>query len=297
MILVAIPAKSQEQYLDEMIAAIDAMSVKPDKVLYMQDRPTGQERVAALRKLKNHPVIEPFPISDRPPYVGRPQMVLGVPQFMTGYVRERAIAYMMANGYDQILFFDGDCIPEPDLVKDHVACLSCSSPAVTVGMRKESMYGWTDQRTTETSHAHIFFGQPTPVTEEYMFVDSGVVWTCNFGMNRAAIDILIDTNKKIYGRAEVFPSDFLGTWGGEDGFVGLECFYRGIDVVALPIGNNGIRHKCHPRPERKYQHTAFIPNLESHREELLYLLDSYGLNVRGIKYIDRYTMLTDIYNT
>lgn len=295
MILVAIPAKSQEQYLDEMIAAVDAMSVKPDKVLYMQDRPTGKERVEAMRKLKSHPLIEHHPVSDLPPYVGRPQMVLGVSQFLTGYVREQAIDYMIKNGYDQILFFDGDCMPEPDIVKDHLELLAGSEPRVTVGMRKESMYGWTDQRTTEECHAHIFFDKPTVVDQEYMFVDSGVVWTCNFGMNIAAINKLRETNKTIYGRSEVFPSDFLGTWGGEDGFVGLECFYRNIEVVSLPIGNNGIRHKYHPRPERKYQHTAFIPNLEEHREELLYLLDRFGMNDRGISYVDRETMLTAIY--
>lgn len=296
MILVAIPAKSQEQYLNDMIAAIDGMYVKPDKVLYMQDRPTGQERVEAMRKLKSHPIIEHYPVSSVPPYVGRPQMYLGVSQFLTGFVREQAIDYMVKNGYDQILFFDGDCIPEPDIVKDHLECLSVDTPRVTVGMRKESMYGWLDQRTKPESKAHIFYDVPKLVEDEYMFVDSGVVWTCNFGMNIAAVKCLKETNKTIYGRSEVFPSDFLGTWGGEDGFIGLECFYRKIDVMALPVGNNGIRHKYHPRPERKYQHTMFIQHLESHREELLYLLDRFGLNERGIQYIDRDTMLAKIYN-
>jgi hypothetical protein len=67
----------------------------------------------------------------------------------------------------------------------------------------------------------------------------------------------------------VFSTEFLGTWGGEDGFVGMECYYSGIPTYALPNGENGIIHQPHIRPLNKYDHPTFIPYLEAMREDLL----------------------------
>jgi hypothetical protein len=164
---------------------------------------------------------------------------------------------------------------------------------VSVGKRKEAMFNWKDQRETGDPTCNIFFDKPTEVLHEVMFVDSGVVWTCNFGLNKAALTALKQLNNTLYGRAETFSSDFLGTWGGEDGFIGLECFYSGIDVIALGKGDNGIRHKYHERYKAKYDHIKFVMFLEGRREELLYLLDLYGKNARNIKYVPRDTLLVE----
>lgn len=271
-----------------MKAAIHAMSVKPCHVLYMADRPTSKESVEARSIIGDDPLIEYYPIYQKPDYVGRPKMTYGVEWFLTGHVRNCAVDYIIKHGgIDAVVFIDGDCIPEPDLIKSHMAVLDSKEPKVSVGKRKEAMYNWQDQRDTAESSCGIFHDVPTEVLYEAMFVDSGVVWTCNFGMNVAALGYLRQLNATLYGREETFSSEFLGTWGGEDGFIGLECYYTGVPVIALENGNNGIRHKYHLRNEDKYNHTAFIQFLEEHREQLLYLLDLYNMNVRDCGYIPR----------
>ena len=268
--------------------AIHAMPVKPCHVLYMADRPTAKERVEALSILDNDPLIEYYPITSKPAYVGRPKMTYGVEWFLTGHVRNCAVDYIEKHQeIDAVVFIDGDCIPEPDLVKSHMAVLDCADPKVSVGKRKEAMFNWKDQRETEDALANIFYDVPNEVLSEGMFVDSGVVWTCNFGMNKAALGYLKQLNCTLYGREETFCSEFLGTWGGEDGFIGIECYYTGVPVIALEHGNNGIRHKYHIRDKSKYDHIAFIDFLEKNRERLLYLLDLYNMNVRHCKFIRR----------
>jgi len=295
-ILLAIPARGQNQYIGEMVTAIDAMTVKPYKVLYMADRPSRDERTEAVRILKDNPLIEYYPVTSIPDYVGRPHMTAGVDWFLTGHVRNEAVAYMDRHEeIDAVVFIDGDCIPELDLIAGHADILGKDGPCVSVGKRKESIYGWEDQRCRDEPAANIFSTVPKKVTSEALFVDSGVVWTCNFGMNRAAINVLRTLNNTIYGRNETFSSDFLGTWGGEDGFIGLECFYTGITVYAIANGNNGIRHKYHMRDSSKYDHVAFLYFLEDQRERLIYLLDRYGLNRRNIKYVHRDELLSHGY--
>lgn len=287
-VLLAIPARHQNKYLAEMRDAINAMSVKPYHVLYMADRPTSKERVEALSILDGDPLIEYFPIISKPQYVGRPKMTYGVEWFLTGHVRNCAADYIsMHPEIDAVVFIDGDCMPEKDLIKSHMESLEGDTPKVTVGQRKESIHNWHDQRTKPGSNCKIFNELPTEVLNEVMFVDSGVVWTCNFGMNVAALNELRMLNKTLYGRDEAFSSDFLGTWGGEDGFIGLECYYYGIPVIALGKGDNGIRHKFHDRPHDKYDHVAFINFLEEKRERLIYLLNLYNMNNRNCLFIKR----------
>ena len=291
-ILLAIPNKEQVKYLLQMVEHIEAMSIKPDKVLYLQDRPSAQEMVDCRKILSGNSLIEQVVVRDQPVHMGHPQMTYGEYHFMTGHVREIAIEYMLKNGYDAIVFIDGDCLPEPDLIKDHrfILC-SAGGATVTVGQRKEFMHDWVDQRVASDSKMQIFYDTPCQVTNEGYFVDSGVVWTCNFGMNADAVKHLRNLNKLLYDRNETFHSDFLGTWGGEDGFIGMECFYTGIPVIALPKGHNGIKHQYHDRHSAKYQHASFISFLEAHREQLIFLLNLYKVNDKPVEFIPRPELL------
>lgn len=289
--LLAIPNKGQIAYLEQMLSDIGRMSVKPDKVLYLQDRPTAREIVDCRRILAGQDLVEQVIVRKLPERIGHPQMEYGESHFMAGYVREQAIDYMLANGYDAIVFIDGDCLPEPDLIKDHASILYSDTAVVTVGQRKEFMHDWVDQRMTDGSNMSLFFDEPRQVTNEGYFVDSGVVWTCNFGMNREAVVHIRRLNKTIYDRTETFHSDFNGTWGGEDGFLGLECFYTGVPVFSLPIGSNGIKHQFHERNSAKYNHVSFISTLEAHREQLVILLNLYKIMPERIEFVPRAEIL------
>ena len=108
-------------------------------------------------------------------------------------------------------------------------------------------------------------------------MDPGVVWTCNKGINRKAIELMTSTNKTLYGRDELCSSDFCGTWGGEDGFIGLEALYLDISVITVCAPDAGVRHNEHPRPLDKYDHETFVAYLEEKREELMYLMKANGI--------------------
>ena len=54
-VLLAIPAKNQNQYIADMVEAIEAQTVKPCHVLYMPDRPTGKDLVEARKLVGNNP--------------------------------------------------------------------------------------------------------------------------------------------------------------------------------------------------------------------------------------------------
>ena len=71
--LLAIPNKEQVKYLEQMVAHIEAMSVKADKVLYLQDRPSAREMVDCRKILSGNSLIEQVVVRDQPEHMGHPQ--------------------------------------------------------------------------------------------------------------------------------------------------------------------------------------------------------------------------------
>jgi len=275
--LLAIVSKSQQQYAERMKSAIDGLTVKPDGVLVVLDRPSVQE-LNVSRKTFDGPLYRVEQMTAIPEYAGRPQMNHGVPYFCAGAARNMAAGIALSEGYDSVVFIDGDCFPEPDLIAAHGELLVSEEATVTVGRRCEGKYGWHDQREKDTTYPIPIFERQERVTKEAFFVDSGVLWTCNMGINRKALDIIMSANRDLYGRAELCSSDFCGTWGGEDGFLGLEALYLDIPVMPVCRTGAGVRHVEHDRPLDKYDHETFIAYLEEKREELLYLMKSHGMD-------------------
>jgi hypothetical protein len=75
----------------------------------------------------------------------------------------------------------------------------------------------------------------------------------------------------------VFHPHFTGRWGGEDTFLGVECFYGGIPVWAAPAtGDDGVLHMEHPRPSGKYDHAGFVLEVEAMRSSLVETLSAMG---------------------
>lgn len=275
-ILLSILAHEQNQYIFEMLLAVKRLDPMPEKCIYIMDRPSEADWDDAVERFRGT-CVEPVRFDEIPAHVGRPQMAPTVEYFMAGAARNKAIGLMAEFGCDGIVFIDGDCIPESGLIGAHAEVMSSGGPIATVGKRRDELWKYDDQRmASPDSPVHIFSDTPNRVTNEFYFVDSGVVWTCNFGLNKEAVDMLKNLNNRLYGRSEVFSTDFMGTWGGEDGFLGLECYYGGIPVWTLPDGKNGIVHKPHPRPIEKYEHHTFINFLESRREDLMYRLKLIG---------------------
>lgn len=274
--LLVIVSKDQQQYAEKMNAAIEKMTVKPDGVLVVLERPTPSEIIAAKRAYRSE-LVTVLISTSMPDYVGRPQMNYHVPYFCAGHARNMGVKFANEQGYDAIVFIDGDCYPEPNLIKAHKELLDSEEPVLTVGKRCEAKYGWHDQREKDENFPIPIFDKSERVTREAFFVDSGVVWTCNMGINRKAIELMTSTNKTLYGRDELCSSDFCGTWGGEDGFIGLEALYLDISVMPVCAPDAGVRHNEHPRPLDKYDHETFVAYLEEKREELMYLMEANGI--------------------
>ena len=285
-VLLVIPAHGQNIFLPKMLDRLSKLSVYPTECRYVIDRPQPGEYEEALEIYAkanriaggNLGFVKILKSDGYPEWVGHPQMNAGSDYFLTGYVRNAQVEYAIKNDFHYVIFIDGDCVPEPHLISAHVDTLSekCS-PIATVGRRREIIWNMEDQRmASPKSVCHLFADTPRLIDNEFWFVDSGVVWTCNFGLNMHAIKQLCSMNASLYGREEVFSSEFTGTWGGEDGFLGLECFYSGIPVYALPNGENGIIHQPHVRPMNKYDHPQFIPYLEAMREDLMARMHLHG---------------------
>ena len=275
--LLTVVSKNQQQYAGKMNEAFGNLTVKPDGILVVLDRPSPSE-IASTRRAYTNELVNVLITSRLPDFVGRPQMDYHVPYFCAGNARNIAVQYAGEHGYDTIIFIDGDCYPEPDLVKAHLELLDSDDPVITVGRRNEAKYGWHDQREKDSAYPIPIFNKCERVTREAFFVDSGVLWTCNMGINSKAMDIMVCTNRTLYGRDELCSSDFCGTWGGEDGFIGLEALYLDIHVIPVTSGNAGVRHIEHPRPLDKYDHDTFVTYLEEKREELLYLMAAHGMH-------------------
>jgi len=269
--LLVIVSKDQQQYAEKMNTAIDKLTVKPDGVLVVLERPSPAE-INATKHAYTNELVSILVSTSLPEYVGRPQMNFRVPYFCAGHARNLGVKYANDNGYDAIIFIDGDCYPEPDLIKAHNDLLKSDDPVITVGKRNEAKYGWHDQREKNGNFPIPIFNKSDRITREAFFVDSGVLWTCNMGINRKAIDLMTSTNQTLYGRDELCSSDFCGTWGGEDGFIGLEALYLDISVMPVCAIDAGVRHNEHPRPLDKYDHETFVAYLEEKREELMYLM-------------------------
>jgi len=284
--LLIIISRGQQQYASQMNAAVSNLTETPDKVLVILDRPSPKE-LNETRKAYTNKLVEIIAVHSLPEYVGRPQLNYHVPYFCAGHARNIGVRYAIEHAYDVVIFIDGDCYPEPDLIIGHMNLLVSDEACVTVGKRCEAKYGWHDQREKDVNFPIPIFSNPERITREAFFVDSGVMWTCNMGLNRKAIDMIMHMNMSLYGRTELCSSDFIGTWGGEDGFLGMEALYGNIPVYPVCRKSSGVRHNEHPRPLDKYDHETFVTYLEEKREELMYLLVAQGMGCNGYTFVPK----------
>jgi len=271
--------RKQEAYAPRIAESVSRLDPMPDRVLVVLDRPTLVERRKTEAAYRDIPGCELLPVDREPDIVGRPQMVVGEANFCAGACRDAALEHL-GDSYDFAIFTDGDCMPRTGLVGGHVATAEAAGGGslVTVGRRLEFKWDLRDQREVSKDYPiRIFRDGPYRVTEEEYFVDSGVVWTCNFGISRQAVEAMRDIQGDLYGYRKVFSPDFAGRWGGEDGFVGFVCLYSGIPIWSVPpADSDGIVHIEHERPARTYDHVAFLAYMESRRRELYLLLEARG---------------------
>lgn len=267
--------KNQQIYAGRIASGILSQTVKPDTVLVVADRPAYGEFDALQEAYSCIEGCRFLAVVGMPRPLGRPRMLHGIPPFCAGYCRDSALEYLDRQ-YDIAIFTDGDCIPQPQLVESHLAAYVPGG--VTVGRRVEMKWQGRDQRQAYSDRPIDIFGEaPRDIDSEVYVADSGVMWTCNVGLTCVAVDALREMNRRLYGFSAVFHPDFCGRWGGEDGFLGMECFYGGIPMRSCPVmEHDGVEHIDHPRPEGYYDHGVFLEFLEAKRRELMCLLGMTG---------------------
>lgn len=285
-----IPERHQSAHIAHMVSAINAMTPNPDFTVIIMDRETYRERsviLSAVKSLKcRHSVIRN---DSDDGYMGRPPMHFGQDVFMTGHCRELGIAAAVPEGCDRFIFADGDCIPQCNLIPVHLEAIDTADPVICAGKRVEAIWNMDDQRCVSKQNrvAGMFDGPVGTISSDAPMVDSGVIWTCDFSMNAVAVDAIRRVNRECYGRDEVFSSLFSGTWGGEDGFLGLEAYYSGVTVKYACGVSGGVIHQFHARPDEKYGHSTFLEELEDRREELMSLLSAKGLLKNGQQFVKK----------
>lgn len=259
-----IPLYKQNKYWQRMISAIEAQSVLPKFVYVMMDRPSDkeyQEILGICNRTNLKCKYKVFNCQDLPDFLGRPTQLPDFDLFLTGFRRNFAIANAIADGCDMFVMIDGDCIPQSNLIKAHVNACSTDMPMLVCGRRCDDKYNGLDQRDLDPKVAPFkMFSSvnPHPILTYDLHKTCSVVWSCNISMNIKAIERIKKLNEYYFGKSEVFSSQFVGTWGGEDAFLGIQANASMVVIATINDVKSGINHIDHPRPESKYGSNSFF---------------------------------------
>ena len=264
-----IPIFNQKKYWLRMLTAIETQSVMPDVVYVMLDRQSDSDYesiklMCSSSNIKGNYKV--FNIHEIPEYIGRPTSLPDQTLFLTGDRRNRAIDMAINEGCECFIMIDGDCIPDVDLVKSHKKACMSEMPVMGNGRRRDVNYEWMDKRDVDPNlrYLELFINDGTVIHSVDLLRSCSITWSCNLSANRKAVKIIKAINKKYYGRDEFFNSEFLGSWGGEDSFLGIQANLGKVFIVILGDEDSSVRHIDHPRPESKYGNNSFGPYLISH---------------------------------
>jgi len=265
-----IPIYKQTKYWIRLMSGIEKQTVPPDYVYVMMDRPTEEEynyvkNACASKNLKT--TYKVFNLQEIPEFIGRPNNVPDFELFLAGHNRNVAIDTAIEDDCKIFVMTDGDCIPEINLIKTHYEINSMGIPSITCGRRKDAAHKWRDQRDVDPKLKALDLfkhGNGFIIQNQELLHMSSIIWTCNVGINIEAVKLIKKLNEKYYGRSEVFCSEFSGTWGGEDSFLGIQANMCRIFISIINEEKSGIRHINHPRPQRRYNEQNFSIYLKNH---------------------------------
>lgn len=256
-----VPVYKQAKNWELILKGISSNSNIPSKIYALLDRATDDD-YSYIKSVSDSSSlnIEVIRCPSPPTHLVKREIV-GEP-FYVGYIRNFGIDIAVNDGYSQFLFIDGDCIPQSGLFQSHFNKLDADIPVLSVGRRREKKYRWKDQRevTPEFTHLDIFRKHGLLINNPELITNCIIVWSCNIGMNLKFVQLLKKFNEAYYSRAEVFCSEFLGAWGGEDGFLGVQAWYIRAYITTIGEPAGGVQHIDHPRPADKYtvDHKVFF---------------------------------------
>lgn len=274
--IVVIPIHNQAKNLTPVLGAYLAQTKAPKNIVLVLDRCTDNSKELA------ESFISKFEIIGCKLHVIE-KIMEGNIGFGAGSTRDFGVRYALDNNLEgDFLFSDGDCIPSPELVAHHEESLVSDLPRITCGLRYETIGGGqeqefplvgdyvlgmpvqTDMRLAASYCEGNVFGDGYDrlVMNPDVIKNSWICWSCNLGMNRAAINLCHAVNGRMDGdERRVFNSAFDGNWGGEDGFVGATLFHCGGEVIAASQ-RSWVTHIWHPRTHTNLSHMNLVLSKE-----------------------------------
>lgn len=171
-----------------------------------------------------------------------------------------------------VIFLDGDCTPSATWLYSHRAMLECDEPVVSCGMRVES--GRPDPRTLPLSWQGANYA-PSMGHKNLALHDIAAhraAWSCNLGINRAAVSLLQDAGEKLHGSRRIFSPEFDGRWGGEDTALGIVAHLIGCQIVTLGEAS-AVDHAPHDPFNVSRINLDKIPEYADRVCEILYICD------------------------
>lgn len=268
--IIIIPVHNQQQNIRIVLQAYLDQTVKPQRVVLVFDRCFDNSRELAERMISQyanqHVGLHMYDMSD-----------LGYTSFGAGRTRDIGLAMAMQLGDGPFLFTDGDCVPGPDLVACHSKVLNVEQPRISCG-RRYDMLGpnevakfpmvlddaQDDLRNSADYTKNLICANMADrlVVNPTVFEKSWICWSCNLGMNKAAVTLCRTVNAVLNGDVErVFSSVFDGRWGGEDGFVGLSMFRCGGETLMLSE-KAWVKHIWHERGHTNLEHLRLVARMD-----------------------------------
>jgi len=255
-IALIIPLYKQTDNWPKLLKGIKSQTVKPDKIYLIFDR-SGDWVITKALNDTNDPDLDIT-------YHAHTHKIDEPDYFLAPYNRNKGIELAIEDGCDVFIFIDGDCVPQKKLIESHVNKLKYELPVLSVGRRRESIYRWQDRRehVPELNHLNLFRKDGTLINNASteLLKNSLIVWSCNMAMNLPAIKLLRRLNRKYFNRNEVFSSEFNGSWGGEDAYLGIQAYHCRVFITTIGEKQSGVEHIDHPRPKDKYnmEHLEFL---------------------------------------
>lgn len=279
-IALIIPIYNQSKYWERIVSGIKKQSTKPSVVYVVIDRPNDDKgplsssgepempnwdavaHIHAINEKSPEIQFEILTIQDVPANLTRSN---SDHIFLAGQARNIGVERALKCGMDIFVFIDGDCIPQPDLITSHVKkCEISTLPILSNGRRREMKYRWRDQRETipQLTHLDMFRIDGYLINSSDMLKQCLIVWSCNMALNLKAVLLIRKLNARYYNRSELFNSNFLGAWGGEDSFLGVQAWVARIFITMIGEKGSGVEHIDHPRVADKYtiDHKSFFTN-------------------------------------
>lgn len=256
MITVIVPIHNQGKHIRDIVNAYEKQSVVPDELVFVLDRCTD----------------------DSEDILGQIQSSIQLFWYTKDYgeghqagaVRDFGLSFHPNSEF--YIFTDGDCLPSVDLVRYHVETMRYPKPIISVGQR--NYYDQNGKKEMDIRYSFVkdlFDDNNGKIILNNRFgIDVAITYTCNLGMNREAIKLCKESNKRLVNSERVFNPLFDNIWGGEDNFIGTQVFCLG-GYISICHKDCYVDHIWH-EPSKFRSSTAY-KNLKILKNMLIRTLD------------------------